>query len=128
MTITLFLIQFLFCVSLFLCSAKKDITKMSVKEGDSVTLPSGVTDIKKVDEILWKFGLNEFPIAQITGGTKKIFPSTAGWRFKGRLKLDHQTRSLTITKINPLDAGFYALYIFKSGETSMKLFRVMLGE
>ncbi|KAK7136652.1 hypothetical protein R3I93_016866 [Phoxinus phoxinus] len=104
--------------------AKTDIVKERVKKGGSVTLPTGVPDIKKVEQILWKFRLYDSPIALITGGTRTTLPFFTGWwRFMCRLKLD-QDGSLTITKIELKHTGFYVLYITDNEKTTMKLFNV----
>lgn len=114
----------MFCVSLFLCEARTNETKTKeVKEGGSVTLESGVTEIQKDDNILWKFALEDRSIAAIQGGKKKTPPFGAGWRYKCRLKLD-ENGSLIIKNIRPMDNGFYVLQIIRSGHTSLKLFKV----
>ncbi len=72
---------------------------MPVKEGESVTLDPGV--IKKPNDVMtWYF--NDICIAEVTGDLSYICTDVqckdADGRFRDRLKLDHQTGSLTITK------------------------------
>ncbi|KAL1252060.1 hypothetical protein QQF64_019856, partial [Cirrhinus molitorella] len=93
---------------------------VSVKEGDSVTLQINVTEIQKDDDIQWRFGTNGALIAQTNGVTKKILDGPDG-RFKDRLKLDHQTGSLTITNTRTTDSGLYEVEIsLSSSETKHK--------
>ncbi|ROL48901.1 hypothetical protein DPX16_2244 [Anabarilius grahami] len=81
----------------------------SVKEGDSVTLNTGLTEIQTDDQITWTFGTVRFLMARITsaGATRRILDGD-------RLKLDHQTGSLTITNIRTTDSGLYELTINNS--------------
>ncbi|XP_058617621.1 CD48 antigen-like [Onychostoma macrolepis] len=81
-------------------------------EGDSVTLNTDVTEIPEDDDILWTFGTDSSPIAEISR-EKRIFSTYDGTdeRFRDRLKLDNQTGSLTITNITTQHAGFYQLEI-----------------
>ncbi|XP_058615782.1 uncharacterized protein LOC131529855 [Onychostoma macrolepis] len=85
---------------------------VSVMEGDSVTLNTDVTEIHENDDILWKFGADTSPIAEISR-EKQIFSTYDGTdeRFRDRLKLDHQTGSLTIMNIRTTDSGLYKLDI-----------------
>ncbi|KAL0161168.1 hypothetical protein M9458_044893, partial [Cirrhinus mrigala] len=69
-----------------------DTEKVSVMEGDSVTLHTYVDTNQK-------------------------------GRMRDRLKLDHETGSLTITNINTTDSGVYRLQIISS-RTSQKVFIV----
>uniref|UniRef100_A0A8C1P1N2 Uncharacterized protein n=1 Tax=Cyprinus carpio TaxID=7962 RepID=A0A8C1P1N2_CYPCA len=90
-----------------------------VVEGDSVTL---YTDVKtnQNDRIKWYF--YDTRIAQITGDLSKICTDVqcneGTERFRDRLKLDHQTGSLTIMNINTTDSGLYKLHIIKSSSAS----------
>ncbi len=43
-----------------------EVKSVSVLEGDSVTLRTDITGIQRDDEILWKFGDNDEPIAGLT--------------------------------------------------------------
>ncbi|KTF78243.1 hypothetical protein cypCar_00047240 [Cyprinus carpio] len=49
-------------------------------------------------------------------------------RFRGRLKLDHQTGSLTIMNIRTTDSGLYTLMIISSNSDSEKIFKVTVIE
>ncbi len=94
----------------------------SVKEGDSVTLQINVTEIQTDDEIEWKFGTNRSLIAKMYGVTSTIFNSTD--RFRDRLKLDHQTGSLTITNTRTTDSGEYEVEISRSSSEDKHRFSV----
>uniref|UniRef100_A0A8C2FVF9 Immunoglobulin domain-containing protein n=1 Tax=Cyprinus carpio TaxID=7962 RepID=A0A8C2FVF9_CYPCA len=102
-----------------------DIDGVSVKEGDSVTLHTDVKT-KQQEKIRWYF--NDTRIAQINGDHHKICTDVqcneGTERFRDRLKLDHQTGSLTIMNINTTDAGVYKLLISTSSMDSEKSFSV----
>ncbi|XP_016113133.1 SLAM family member 5-like [Sinocyclocheilus grahami] len=88
------------------------IQSVSVMEGDSVTLQTGVTKIQYDDDILWKFGAEKSLIFKISN-EKRIFSTfdVTDERFRDRLKLDHQTGSLTLKNISSEHAGLYELEI-----------------
>ncbi|XP_016349612.1 uncharacterized protein LOC107694432, partial [Sinocyclocheilus anshuiensis] len=102
-----------------------DILPVSVIEGDSVTLYTDIETIQQ-EEIIWYF--NDIPIADITGDQSMnctdVQCNNGAERFRGRLKLDHQTGSLTITNINTTDSGLYTLQINSSSESLVQLFSV----
>ncbi|XP_016388091.1 uncharacterized protein LOC107723877 [Sinocyclocheilus rhinocerous] len=83
---------------------------VSVMEGDSVTLKYL---INQQEDIMWYF--NNISIAEITGDPSKICTGircdNRAERFRDRLKLDHQTGSLTITNITITDSGLYDVWI-----------------
>ncbi|KAL0161630.1 hypothetical protein M9458_045355 [Cirrhinus mrigala] len=81
-------------------------------EGDSVTLISEISEIQADDLITWEFGHPETRIAQINK-EDGIFITSDGpdGRFRDRLKLNHQTGSLTIINITTTDAGLYDVTI-----------------
>ncbi|XP_039538804.1 uncharacterized protein LOC120486727 [Pimephales promelas] len=89
--------------------------EVSVMEGDSVTLYTGVQTIKQYD-IKWYF--NDIRIAQINGDLSKFCTDVQcneGTEiFRDRLKLDHQTGSLTIMNIINAHSGLYELKIISS--------------
>ncbi|XP_073700516.1 uncharacterized protein [Garra rufa] len=87
------------------------LKSVSVTEGDSVTLNTGLTEIMYEDLILWRFGAKNTLIAQIDvmASSITINDDVLDGRFRDRLKLDHQTGSLTITNITTDHAGLYKL-------------------
>ncbi|XDV23550.1 hypothetical protein PO909_028085, partial [Leuciscus waleckii] len=102
-----------------------EVKSVSVMEGDSVLLHSDVTEIHEDDDILWKFGTENSIIAKISR-EKQIFSTyddVPDGRFRDRLKLDHQSGSLTITNTRSTDTGLYSLDIF-GAEHSSKTFSV----
>ncbi|XP_042568226.1 uncharacterized protein LOC109078641 [Cyprinus carpio] len=93
--------------------------RKSVMEGESVTLNSHVTN-KQKDLMMWYF--NDTLIAEITGDQSKICTDDqCEERFRDRLKLDHQTGSLTITHIKTTEAGEYKLQIMSSSRFSIMM-------
>ncbi|ROL50577.1 hypothetical protein DPX16_1120 [Anabarilius grahami] len=100
--------------------------RKSVEEGESVTLETPV-EKKPNDVMTWYF--NETLIAEITGDQSKICTDDqCKERFGDRLKLDHQTGSLTITNTRNTDSGEYQLEITSSFSiTSIKNFSVAVN-
>ncbi|KAK7136680.1 hypothetical protein R3I93_016888 [Phoxinus phoxinus] len=100
---------------------------VSVMEGDSVTLYTGVLTNQQ-DRIRWYY--NDIRIAQINRDLSKICTDVqcneGTERFRDRLKLDHQTGSLTITNITDTDAGVYQLQISSGSSDSENTFNVIL--
>ncbi|XP_056109115.1 uncharacterized protein LOC130086911 [Rhinichthys klamathensis goyatoka] len=91
-------------------------------EGDSVTLNTGV-QTNQQDDIRWYY--NDTRIAEINKDLSKICTDVqCNERFRDRLKLDHQTGSLTITNTRNTDSGVYKLKIFSSSSDSEKIFSV----
>ncbi|CAM4660346.1 unnamed protein product [Leuciscus chuanchicus] len=103
--------------------------EVSVMEGDSVTLNTGVNTTRQ-DDFRWYY--NGIRIAQINGDINKtctdVQCNEGNERFRDRLKLDHQTGSLTIMNITITDAGEYTLNIISnsrdSSRNSGKIFNV----
>ncbi|XP_067271512.1 SLAM family member 9-like [Pseudorasbora parva] len=98
------------------------LKSVSVMEGDSVTLNSDLTDIDDDDLIMWMFGANNTLIAEIDVPEDRItvYDDPDG-RFRDRLKLDHQTGSLTITHISTEHAGDYQLQMITNLSKSFSL-------
>ncbi|XP_016428137.1 uncharacterized protein LOC107755755, partial [Sinocyclocheilus rhinocerous] len=87
------------------------VESVSVLEGDSVTLDSGFTEIMDEDLILWRFGAENTVIVKINliAGSMTVYDDVLDGRFRNRLKLDHQTVSLTITNITTEHTELYKL-------------------
>ncbi len=99
--------------------------RKSVKEGESVTLDPGV--MKNPNDVMtWHF--NELCIAEISEEPRMICADVqckdADERFRDRLKLDHQTGSLTIMNIRTTDSGDYELKIIISSFSIIRRFSV----
>ncbi|XP_039538674.1 uncharacterized protein LOC120486601 [Pimephales promelas] len=119
---------YFFAVILFLLDngssgADTDDVSLSVMEGDSVTLNTGV-QTNQQEVIKWYF--NDTRIAQISGDLSDICTDVqcedGDERFRDRLKLDNQTGSLTIT--HTTYSGLYELKIITSRSSSDKIFRL----
>ncbi|XP_073699620.1 uncharacterized protein [Garra rufa] len=97
------------------------------KEGDSVTLQTGVTDSQKHDLIQWTFGHTN-PDSLIAEMNMKIHEVTfsSDEIYRERLHLENQTGSLTIRDIRTADAGVYQLQISNSKETLYKRFSIFV--
>ncbi|XP_058615630.1 uncharacterized protein LOC131529766 isoform X2 [Onychostoma macrolepis] len=102
-----------------------EIDGVSVMEGDSITLHTGV-ETNQQDRIRWYF--NDTRIAQINRDLSKICTDVqcneGTERFRDRLKLDHQTGSLTIMNTTTTDSGLYKLQISSSRFNIIKTFSV----
>ncbi|XP_051977211.1 natural killer cell receptor 2B4-like [Xyrauchen texanus] len=104
----------------FICVQDVDADgTVSVMEGDSVTLHTGLTAIQREDTILWLFGPPDTRIADIYKQIITIYDE----RFRG-IQLDITTGSLTIKNIRGSYSGLYKLTIFSQRGVSHKAFRV----
>uniref|UniRef100_A0A8C2CC48 Immunoglobulin domain-containing protein n=1 Tax=Cyprinus carpio TaxID=7962 RepID=A0A8C2CC48_CYPCA len=103
-------------------AAERDqMKRKSVKEGESITLDPGVVKNPNVVK-MWYF--NDIPIAEITGDQSKVCTDDeCKERFRDRLKLDHQTGSLTIMNTRTTDSGDYKLEITSS---SFSISRILI--
>ncbi len=87
------------------------VESVSVLEGDSVALNSGLTEMMDDDLILWRFGSENTVIAEIDvmDDSMTVYDDVLDGRFRDRLKLDHQTGSLIITNTRTEHTGLYQL-------------------
>ncbi|XP_052445198.1 uncharacterized protein LOC127986963 isoform X1 [Carassius gibelio] len=94
-----------------------EVKSVSVTEGDSVSLNSGVSEVQIDDLILWMFNFNNSytRIAEIYRQNINIKDNTL--IFGDRLQMDNQTGSLTVRNIRTEHSGFYKLQIIKAGIT-----------
>uniref|UniRef100_A0A8C2FUY1 Ig-like domain-containing protein n=1 Tax=Cyprinus carpio TaxID=7962 RepID=A0A8C2FUY1_CYPCA len=100
----------LFCMCL--CKTLDGLNPVSVMEGDSVTLNSGLTEMNEDDDLIqWRFEYNKTFIAEIDvlADSMTVYDDALDGRFRDRLKLDDQTGSLTITDITTEHAGVYQI-------------------
>ncbi|XP_073702525.1 uncharacterized protein [Garra rufa] len=97
------------------------------KEGETVTLQTGVSELQKYDVILWMFGplSPDTFMAEINIPLQKISYSDDE-RLRDRLQLNDQTGSLTIVDSRSTDTGVYQLQITNSKETSYKRYNVFV--
>lgn len=95
---------------------------MSVMEEDSVTLHTD-TEIQKDDLILWRFGTEDSPMAEVNSSAQIISISGSTEGFKDRLHLDPQTGSLTVRNIRTNHSGIYKAQII-GHKVSTKMFNV----
>ncbi|CAM4659731.1 unnamed protein product [Leuciscus chuanchicus] len=116
-----------FCVTGHGVSAaeRDEVKRKSMMEGESVTLDTGV--ISPSDVMTWYF--NDTRIAEITGDQSKICTDVqCKERFRDRLKLDHQTGSLTITNTRNTHSGEYVLDISGSSFNIKRIFNVSVTD
>ncbi|XP_057181114.1 uncharacterized protein LOC130548391 isoform X3 [Triplophysa rosa] len=96
-------------------------------EGESVTLHTD-SEIQRGSEIKW---ISEDNIILVTGknGVVRETKCTDDERFRARLKMNHQTGDLTITKIRKTDDGVYKLQLISSdGKISYKMINVFVND
>ncbi|XP_055073715.2 uncharacterized protein [Misgurnus anguillicaudatus] len=112
--------MFLMFVFLCFCFTSLDgvfgdeVKSVSVMEGDSLTLHTHITEIKKRDLIMWRFVVaQEFIIVKINGAANKtsIYDDVLDGRFRDRLQVNNQTGDLTITNITTQHTGLYQINI-----------------
>ncbi|XP_056615243.1 uncharacterized protein LOC130430232 isoform X2 [Triplophysa dalaica] len=99
-----------------------EVKSVSVMEGDSVTLHTGLTRIQTDVEIFWQCVNPGTRIAEVnTHDGSSIYDDG---RFKGKLHLNNQTGSLTITNVRITDYRLYKLQIIGENKTSNRRFHV----
>uniref|UniRef100_A0A8C1TA09 Ig-like domain-containing protein n=1 Tax=Cyprinus carpio TaxID=7962 RepID=A0A8C1TA09_CYPCA len=108
-----------------------DPESVSVTEGESVTLQTHVTELQTRDVITWTFGHPETRIALISKeeGNVPTYDDVLDGRFRNRLKLDHQTGSLTIMNTRTTDSGNYTVHIKENtNQTTYRFNLTVYGE
>ncbi|KAL1251543.1 hypothetical protein QQF64_019339 [Cirrhinus molitorella] len=98
--------------------------KVSVMEGDSVTLDTGRTEILRDDRIRWTFRPDSSNIC-IAEMIKQVISFPDGIEmFRNRLKMDYKNGSLTIKNITTTHDGFYEVNIGHASKVFTKIFIV----
>ncbi|KAK7136751.1 hypothetical protein R3I93_016953 [Phoxinus phoxinus] len=111
----------------FSVTVRDEMKTVSVNEGDSVTLRTGVIDIQIYDLILWKF--KDHLIAKIIKLTNQMsLYDTSDERFKGRLQLNEKTGSLSISKSRISDSEDYSLHMISSSYTVQRTIGVTVTD
>ncbi|XP_051979706.1 SLAM family member 9-like [Xyrauchen texanus] len=96
-------------------------------EGDSVTLHTDLTEILRNDVIDWLFGSRGTVIAsknRILGKHFSFKYIVGDGRFRGRLQVNNETGSLTITNITTEHSGLYKLAIISELDLTSHRFNV----
>ncbi|XP_016319379.1 uncharacterized protein LOC107671048 [Sinocyclocheilus anshuiensis] len=93
------------------------VESLSVMEGDSVTLHTGVK-VQGDDQILWEFGDQVIIIARLNG------PDDAKWR---NIHLNDQTRDLVISNIRSDQTGVYKVEINTISMVLHRKFYIAVG-
>ncbi|XP_067236828.1 uncharacterized protein [Chanodichthys erythropterus] len=106
---------------------KGEMKRVSETEGESVTLQTD-TETHGKELIVWRFGDEGKLIAKHDLEAKSPPLYDPDERFRDRLKLDHQTGSLTITNTRLSDSGVYKVKISSSKQTLHKRFTVTVSQ
>ncbi|XP_050956401.1 uncharacterized protein LOC127157210 [Labeo rohita] len=110
-------------------AGEAEMKLMSVKEGDPVILQTVVRQLNRDELIVWRFGDEGKLIAKRDVETKspQLYDETDE-RFRDRLKLDHQTGSLTITNTRTTDSGLYKVKISSNKLTVYEKYIVTISD
>lgn len=108
------------------------ITSVPVMDGQSVTLPTEITEIQQKEMICWKFANYKecscakfVVIATLYKANNEEHPYNRKiLKFRDSLKLNHKTGSLTISNITPKHYGHYKLQITSEGQMTIHTFFV----
>ncbi|XP_073793444.1 uncharacterized protein si:dkey-182g1.6 [Danio rerio] len=97
--------------------------RVSVKEGESVTLHTGVTDKQRYDQILWRF--KDQDIAEINKGKNHVLVHDRNEEKNTiRFQLNENSGSLTISDSKSIDSGDYHLNMTSSTHSIWRTFSV----
>ncbi|KAK7136757.1 hypothetical protein R3I93_016957 [Phoxinus phoxinus] len=99
-----------------------NMTTVSVKEGESITLDTGLVEIKGYDLIMWKFKNQLIAGINTVNNTLKYDE-----RFNGRLQQYRQTGSLIISNSRNTDSGDYHLNMSSSSHTVQRTINVTVS-
>jgi len=102
-----------------------EVKSVSVMEGDSVTLNTGITETQGINLIQWRYGASGPVIAYTDKTTDSYLHLTE--IFGGRLHIDDQTGSLTIMNMTIKHSGLYKLEIIHDDGTLPTTFSVTVS-
>ncbi|XP_051741888.1 uncharacterized protein LOC127508188 isoform X2 [Ctenopharyngodon idella] len=105
---------------------KGEMKSVSETEGNPVSLQTD-TETHGKELIVWRFGDEGKLIAKHDLEAKSPPLYDPDERFRDRLKLDHQTGSLTITNTRITDSGVYKVKISSSKQTLYKRFTLTVS-
>ncbi|XP_026119998.1 uncharacterized protein LOC113099127 [Carassius auratus] len=94
----------------------------SVKEGEIITLHTGVYDIVEYNHVLWK--TEDGIVAEINKNTNKIFINE---RYNGRVQLYEKSGSLNISNSKTKDSGVYLLNMSSDTHTLQRNINVTVS-
>ncbi|XP_073793616.1 uncharacterized protein [Danio rerio] len=100
-----------------------EMKTLSVTEGDSVILHTGVAEMRNITVLQWMFGPENPDIIIAELNREAMINNVSDERFRDRVKMDNQTGSLTFTNIRSTDTGLYKVEISTNPEAD-KMFRV----
>ncbi|XP_065099569.1 uncharacterized protein [Paramisgurnus dabryanus] len=115
-----------FCLCLWSLSGVFGSEFVSVMEGDSVILSFSLTEPQIKDGITWKFGPQETPIANMINYKTTVYDDRPDGTFKNRLRINHETGTLTITNTRTPHTGLYILTT-PSQEKPLNIFNVTVA-
>uniref|UniRef100_A0A8B9JT86 Si:dkey-102c8.2 n=1 Tax=Astyanax mexicanus TaxID=7994 RepID=A0A8B9JT86_ASTMX len=118
MTYSTLFIALIFIIDVRAAAVGDEEETVEASEGETVTLKTDWTEIKRDDIILWTFGTEGTRIARLLNN--EIFIDET---FRDRLQLNSLTGSLIISNIRTTDTGLYKVQ-FSSEYTSNKHFSV----
>uniref|UniRef100_A0A9J7XFN2 Ig-like domain-containing protein n=1 Tax=Cyprinus carpio carpio TaxID=630221 RepID=A0A9J7XFN2_CYPCA len=118
-------------------SEPDQVKKIQAKQGQTITLNTGVTKIQRDDQLRWKYADSRVTdsttsfrvIAVGKEKTNKFSVNNGpGRKFKDRLELDHQTGNLTIKNIEVTDTGHFKVEIKSNTNPLTKTIKVNVLE
>lgn len=115
-----------YCVS----DLKEEVKPLRGREGQTVTLHTGLAKLQSDAKILWIFGPDSpdiFIVESLQVFRGEIITEYKG-RFQGRLQLDRETGSLTVRNLTINDAGLYQLQVISELVTYHNFIFTVYGE
>lgn len=104
-----------------MCSGTERSIPVPASKGDSVVLPTNLTEVQYEDHIMWLYG--NILIAELFENVSACY-DCKDKRFIKRLQLESQTGSLTITNISNIHSGTIKLLITKGKHQECQRFNI----